>query len=203
MSYDSQTRANKKRWRDPKFRARMLGVLEKNWNHHRTDKAFARRMKAIARKTSDRPGESEARSARAKAQWGPGGSLRAAACCPETVKAAAIKRSKTFASKPNRQELKLYLALARAGIKYKRQFLVSFRGSRSYTIADAFIPSANLLIYTDGQYWHRPKRAEDLARRKKTETLGYDLFVIDQSVSFEWQFSALLDYVRWLKSISG
>ncbi len=72
---------------------------------------------------------------------------------------------------PTSIELILYKTLEVLKVKFEKQYPMPQAG----TIPDAYIPSLNLVLYADGDYWHTlPKQAKrDKVQDKRLAELGY------------------------------
>ncbi len=72
---------------------------------------------------------------------------------------------------PTTIEVAMYEALAALGVAYVPQHAITGAG----TVADAYLPERNIVMYADGDYWHTlPKTAaRDRRQEKKLATLGY------------------------------
>lgn len=194
----------KKLWATPEFRAKMAAARKRSWEVHREKfikaardgmaKALKRPEFIKARAESTRrqvveqwkdPAFRAARSRAVKKQWRN----------PDFRKKFFAGTARALIAQarggPNAPERELYLALSKAGVQFEIQHRVTTR--RSFTIADAFVPSANLLVYTDGIYWHSGKyAAKDKRVRSAAKRLGYRVFVIRQWKKFKPQFDRLL-----------
>lgn len=98
-----------------------------------------------------------------------------------------IGLAKFFSSgKPTSIELKVYNELKRLGILFEKQKLINNK-----FIVDAFIPSLNLVIEADGDYWHN---IETVRRKDKSEnayltTCGFKVVRIPEHTINESSFN--------------
>lgn len=78
-----------------------------------------------------------------------------------------ISRSRT------KIEIKIERELKNRGVNFKIQYPIG-----GLTIVDFFIPQYKLIIYCDGDYWHRLKGIPERDRNQNTvlKTLGYKVF---------------------------
>jgi G:T-mismatch repair DNA endonuclease (very short patch repair protein) len=72
---------------------------------------------------------------------------------------------------PTTIEVAMYEALAALGVAYIPQHTITGAG----TVADAYLPERNIVMYADGDYWHTlPKTAaRDRRQEKKLAAMGY------------------------------
>ncbi len=82
-----------------------------------------------------------------------------------------------FDKKPTSIEKLLYDFLVMSGIVFEKQYLVN----RKFLV-DAFIPSLNLVIEADGNYWHSlPKNIKkDKAENAYLTACGFDLIRLEE-----------------------
>lgn len=100
---------------------------------------------------------------------------------PDRYKKAKIAGLKGIQSqdglKPTKIELLLYSALDKMNAKYEKQYIVG-----GEFIVDAFVPSHNLIIEADGEYWHSLPRAirNDWKKDTRLSNEGYKILRIKE-----------------------
>jgi very-short-patch-repair endonuclease len=96
-----------------------------------------------------------------------------------SISCSTIWKHRYNYNKRTKIELKLEDVLKRYGIKYEAQKVIP----EGRTVADFYIPEQRLVIYADGTYWHKSKRANErgVPKRDATQDLllglhGYNVF---------------------------
>jgi len=89
-----------------------------------------------------------------------------------------------FSQKETKIETKLYSELNRIGIEYIKQHRIG------RYIVDAYIPSLNLVIEADGEFWHSVDRVvkKDIEENKYLKSEGYNLLRLSEKQILESEF---------------
>lgn len=110
------------------------------------------------------------------------------------MRLSAIKRMQRTQSCFTSIEIRLYNELKRRKVEFIKQCSVNDR-----FVVDAYIPSLNLIIEVDGNYWHSKEKCK---KKDKTEnayltTCGYKLLRISETDINNNNFISILNnYVR-------
>jgi len=115
---------------------------------------------------------------------------------PERMKAMSIKGiyKQQTTKEPTSIEKKLYEELKRRGLLFETQKLLHGK-----FLVDAYIPSLNLVIEADGDYWHSlPKmKKRDAGANSYLPKHGYKLLRIKESQFKSGEYTSLLDETLW------
>lgn len=189
-----------RQWADPKFRLKTLSAAHNGARLKWKDADFRKKMTEVGRVSARRLFDPEIRiknrravSARLKRLW----------TSPEWIaKIKATHANQCGTTRESRPERRLRSFLRELGqsIETHHRFVLD----RGYTMPDAYIPSINLAIFTDGVYWHgkASKRARDLEQRESLVHNGISVFIIDQGKSESDQFIELAKLIAQLTECS-
>jgi G:T-mismatch repair DNA endonuclease (very short patch repair protein) len=80
---------------------------------------------------------------------------------------------------PTTIEIAMYQALETLGVKYIAQHAII----EAHTVADAYLPERNAVLYADGNYWHALPKTEARDRRQeiKLKELGYKVYRVTEA----------------------
>lgn len=105
----------------------------------------------------------------------------------EASRAWAIKLNRHLGlHKPTSLERKLYSSLRKNKISFKRQYPILNVG----TVADAFLPDYNHVVYADGTYWHSKTKDYDKRQVARLRRRGYSVTRIREEY-FDSDFSKM------------
>lgn len=93
---------------------------------------------------------------------------------------------------PTSIEIKLYKELSKRGVIFESQKLIN-----SKFLVDAYIPSLNLVIEADGDYWHSLDRVvkKDKAENAYLKKCGYNIIRLSEKEINDGRFISLLKEV--------
>jgi len=160
--------AAKEKWRDPEFRQRMVEAGRRLSHHLQRPDVKSNNRRAV--------------SNRLKQLWR----------TPEWIaKLKVTHASQCGTTRTSKPEKRLHRFISNIGHAFEtdKRFVLN----HGYTVPDAYIPSVNLAIFTDGTYWHgKPeKRRRDSEQREALRQMGVNVFVIDQGQPEQPQFEIL------------
>jgi len=214
-----QSRMMKRRWRDGRYRKRMLSrkkfgrpfrsgeISEMNRLRWASDSKYRKKMKRLGGKTlrslwkrkEFKAKRSKCSSETARRLWAERrgefiGYIKKTWKDPKrrkrTLDALSAGLTRILKKRVNRPERELYDFLKKNGIRFKKQYRVLTESS--FTIADAYLMKTKILVYTDHPHWHKKSWIRDWFLRFEAKELGFRYFVIDQETDFGKQAKALL-----------
>lgn len=97
---------------------------------------------------------------------------------PEVIgKMKESRRKAIFSTESTSIEIKVYTELKRLGFLFEKQRLINDK-----FVVDAYIPSLNLIIEADGDYWHSLDRVKkkDKAKNAYLKKCGFNLLRIPE-----------------------